>query len=41
MIISNEKKLNGANTKVGSCTLARNTKGFDTKCESKRATFVQ
>lgn len=22
-------------------TLARNTKGFDTKCVSKRATFVQ
>ena len=31
----------GTNTKVGGCTLARKTKGFDRKREKKRATFVQ
>ena len=37
----NLKLPNGTNTKVGGGTLARNTKGFDTKREKKRATFVQ
>ena len=37
----NLKLPNGTSTKVGGGTLVENTKGFDTTCVSKRATFVQ